>query len=35
MIEKMTGGIFTSVGIVFTDAPKHEVSYGLLVDQDY
>ena len=34
MIEKMTGGIFTSIGIVFTDAPKHEVSYGLLVDQE-
>ena len=34
MIEKMTGGIFTSVGIIFTDAPKHEVSYGLLVDQE-
>ena len=34
MIEKMTGGIFTSIGIVFTEAPKHEVSYGLLVDQE-
>ena len=33
MIEKVTGGIFTSIGIVFTDAPKHEVSYGLLVDK--
>ena len=33
MIEKVTGGIFTSVGIVFTDTPKHEVSYGLLVDK--
>ena len=34
MIEKMTGGIFTSIGIIFTEAPKHEVSYGLLVDQE-
>ena len=34
MIEKMTNGIFTSIGIVFTEAPKHEVSYGLLVDQE-
>ena len=34
MIEKMTKGIFTSIGIVFTEAPKHEVSYGLLVDQE-
>ena len=33
MIEKVTGGIFTSIGIVFTDTPKHEVSYGLLVDK--
>ena len=33
MVEKITGGIFTSIGIVFTDAPKHEVSYGLLVDK--
>ena len=34
MIEKMTKGIFTSIGIVFTEAPKHEMSYGLLVDQE-
>jgi hypothetical protein len=34
MIEKVTGGIFTSIGIVFTDTPKHEVSYGLLVDKE-
>ena len=33
MIEKVTNGIFTSIGIVFTDTPKHEVSYGLLVDK--
>jgi len=33
MIEKVTDGIFTSIGIVFTDTPKHEVSYGLLVDK--
>ena len=33
MIEKVTNGIFTSTGIVFTDTPKHEVSYGLLVDK--
>jgi len=33
MIEKVTTGIFTSIGIVFTDTPKHEVSYGLLVDK--
>ena len=33
IIEKVTGGIFTSIGIVFTDTPKHEVSYGLLVDK--
>ena len=33
MIEKVTGGIFTSIGIVFTNTPKHEVSYGLLVDK--
>lgn len=33
MIEKVTNGIFTSTGIVFTETPKHEVSYGLLVDK--
>ena len=33
MIEKATNGIFTSIGIVFTNTPKHEVSYGLLVDK--
>ena len=33
MIEKVTGGIFSSVSIEFTNTPKHEVSYGLLVDQ--
>ena len=30
---KVTNGIFTSTGIVFTETPKHEVSYGLLVDK--
>ena len=33
MIEKVTNGIFTSTGVVFTETPKHEVSYGLLVDK--
>ena len=33
MISKVTDGIFTNIGIVFTDTPKHEVSYGLLVDK--
>ncbi len=33
MVSKVTNGIFTSIGIVFTDTPKHEVSYGLLVDK--
>ena len=31
MIEKVTKGIFSSISIEFTQAPKHEVSYGLLV----
>jgi len=31
IIEKVTDGIFDSVSIDFTQAPKHEVSYGLLV----
>ena len=33
MVSKVTNGIFTNIGIVFTDTPKHEVSYGLLVDK--
>ena len=33
MIEKVTGGIFSSISVEFTSTPKHEVSYGLLVDQ--
>ena len=33
MVSKVTNEIFTSIGIVFTDTPKHEVSYGLLVDK--
>ena len=33
IIEKVTGGIFTSTAIEFTNTPKHEVSYGLLVDR--
>ena len=33
MVSKVTNGIFKSIGIVFTDTPKHEVSYGLLVDK--
>jgi hypothetical protein len=34
MINKVTGDIFTKgVSIEFTHAPKHEVSYGLLVDK--
>ena len=31
MVEKVTKGVFNSVSIEFTQAPKHEVSYGLLV----
>jgi hypothetical protein len=31
IIEEITDGIFGSVSIEFTQAPKHEVSYGLLV----
>ena len=33
IIEKVTGGIFTSTAVEFTNTPKHEVSYGLLVDR--
>ncbi len=33
MIEKVTGGVFSSISVEFTSTPKHEVSYGLLVDQ--
>ena len=33
MVEKVTNGVFSSVSIEFTDAPKHEVSYGLLVEK--
>ena len=31
IVEKVTKGIFSSISIEFTQAPKHEVSYGLLV----
>ena len=34
IIEKVTDGIFASVSIEFTQAPKHEVSYGLLVSAE-
>ena len=33
MIEKVTNGVFSSISVEFTNTPKHEVSYGLLVDQ--
>ena len=33
IIQKVTGGIFTSISVEFTNTPKHEVSYGLLVDR--
>ena len=33
MIEKVTNGAFESVAVEFTNTPKHEVSYGLLVDK--
>ena len=33
MIEKVTKGAFESVAVEFTNTPKHEVSYGLLVDK--
>ena len=33
MVSKVTKGIFTNIGIVFTDTPKHEVSFGLLGDK--
>ena len=33
MIEKATKGTFSSVILEFTRTPKHEVSYGLLVDR--
>ena len=33
MIEKVTAGVFNSIAIEFTNTPKHEVSYGLLVDR--
>ena len=33
MIEKVTDGAFESIAIEFTNTPKHEVSYGLLVDK--
>ena len=33
MIEKVTGGAFESIALEFTHTPKHEVSYGLLVDK--
>ena len=34
MINKVTGNIFESVAVEFTNAPKHEVAYGLLVDKE-
>ena len=34
MIEKVTGGIFTSIAVEFTNTPKHEVAYGLLVAKE-
>lgn len=33
MVEKITGGLFKSISVEFTNTPKHEVSYGLLVDR--
>jgi len=33
MIKKVTKGAFESVALEFTNTPKHEVSYGLLVDK--
>ena len=33
MIEKVTDGAFESIALEFTHTPKHEVSYGLLVDK--
>ena len=33
IIEKVTNGVFNSIGLEFTNIPKHEVSYGLLVDK--
>jgi len=34
MIEKVTDGAFTSIAVEFTNTPKHEVSYGLLVSKE-
>ena len=34
MIEKVTGGVFTSIAVEFTNTPKHEVAYGLLVARE-
>ena len=34
MIEKVTGGVFTSIAVEFTNTPKHEVAYGLLVAKE-
>ena len=34
MIEKVTEGAFTSIALEFTNTPKHEVSYGLLVSKE-
>ena len=34
MIEKVTEGAFTSIAVEFTNTPKHEVSYGLLVSKE-
>ena len=34
MIEKVTGEVFTSIAVEFTNTPKHEVAYGLLVARE-
>ena len=34
LIEKVTAGVFSSISIEFTNTPKHEVSYGLLVARE-
>jgi len=34
IIAKVTGEVFTSIAVVFTDNPKHEVAYGLLVARE-
>ena len=34
IIAKVTGDVFTSIAVEFTDTPKHEVAYGLLVSRE-